>query len=156
MDYEGIKFQVVEIPAIVKNFLEKEEGPMLMNVIRHADLIILTFNKPQEKKLLDNELYEIKVKKIIFDKLENFREKIWFNLGLIKIFTKQPGKKPDFPPVALKKGSNIRDLAEHVHKDFIKKFRFARVTGKSAKFPDQQTGLNHKLKDNDIVELHLK
>ena len=39
---------------------------------------------------------------------------------------------------------------------FIKKFKFARVWGKSVKFNGAQVGLNHKLKDNDIVELHLK
>lgn len=156
MDYGGIKLQIIEVPPIVKNFIKQEEGPMLMNVIRHADLIILTFNNPEEKKLLDKELYEVKVKKIIFNKIENFKDKIWSSLNLIKIHTKQPGKKPDFPPVALKKGSTIRDLAEHVHKDFIKKFRFARLEGKSAKFKGQQVGLNHKLQENDIVELHLK
>jgi len=47
-------------------------------------------------------------------------------------------------------------MAEQVHKDFIKKFRFARIWGKSAKFPGQMCGINHKLKDDDIVELHLK
>src|SRR3989344_7006043 len=141
MDYGGIKLQVIEIPAIVENFLEQEQGPMLMNVIRHADLIILMFNNPEEKRLLDNELYDIKVKRLIFDNPENFKDKIWSNLDLIKIYTKQPGKKPDFPPIALEKGSKIKDLALHIHKDFIKKFRFARVNGKSAKFKGQQVGL---------------
>ena len=47
-------------------------------------------------------------------------------------------------------------MAAHVHKDFIRKFRFARIWGKSAKFDGQQVGIEHKLKDDDIVELHLK
>ena len=74
----------------------------------------------------------------------------------IKVKTKTPGKKPDYPPVPLKRGSTIKDLAEHVHKDFIKKFKFARVWGKSVKYDNQRCGLNHILKDDDIVELHLK
>ena len=77
-------------------------------------------------------------------------------LDLIKVYTKQPGKKPDYPPIALKKESAIRDLALHIHKDFIKKFRFARIWGSSARFPGQEVGLNHRLYDDDIVELHME
>ena len=75
---------------------------------------------------------------------------------LIKVFTKTPGKKRDWPPVALDVGSTIRDLAEAVHKDFIHKFKFARMWGKSARFAGQTQGLNHELMDDDIVEFHLK
>lgn len=53
------------------------------------------------------------------------------------------------------KSSTIKDMATHLHKDFIKKFRFARVWGSSSKFPGQSVGLNHKLEDDDIVEIHL-
>jgi ribosome-interacting GTPase 1 len=88
--------------------------------------------------------------------LDRLKEQIWQKLGLIKIFTKTPGKKKDWPPVALDSGSTIRDLAEFVHKDFIKKFKFARIWGKSARFPGQTQGLNHELMDDDVVELHLK
>ena len=106
--------------------------------------------------MLDKELSDISTKKIIYDEGKNYEDKIWNSLGLIKVYTKQPGKKPDYPPLALKKGSVIKDLAIHVHKDFIKKFRFARIWGKSARFEGQQVGLNHKLIDEDVVELHMK
>jgi len=83
-------------------------------------------------------------------------EKIWNHLGLIYVFTKTPGKKKDWPPVALKKGSNVHGLALHVHKDFIEKFKYARVWGNSVKFDGQQVGSSHILKSNDVVELHIK
>lgn len=127
-------------------------------MIKQAELIILFFNTPKEKKILDEELTktEIKIPILIYNKQENIGDEIWKRLDIIKVRTKMPGKKPDHPPVALKKDSEVRDLAEHVHKDFIKNFRFARIWGKSAKFEGQSVGLNHKLKDDDIVELHLK
>ena len=75
---------------------------------------------------------------------------------MIKVYTKQPGKEKDYPPIALKKDSTIKDLALHVHKDFIKKFRFARVWGNSVKFSGSRCSLIHILQDNDIVELHIK
>ncbi|MCD4666853.1 TGS domain-containing protein [archaeon] len=39
---------------------------------------------------------------------------------------------------------------------FLKKFRFARIWGKSVKHDGTNTGLDHILKDEDVVELHLK
>jgi len=156
LDHKGIKLQIIEIPSIVENFMETEQGPSFLNIINQADLIVIFFNNPKEKGLLDKELSDITVKKIIFDKLENFDEKIWRALDLIKVYTKQPGKKPDYPPIALKKESAVRDLALHIHKDFIKKFRFARIWGSSARFPGQEVGLNHRLYDDDIVELHME
>jgi len=75
---------------------------------------------------------------------------------MIKVYTKEPGKKPKFPPIALKKDSTIKDLAKEIHQDFIKKFKFARVSGNSVKHQNQRCGLNHKLEDEDIVELHIK
>ena len=90
------------------------------------------------------------------DDVEDIKQKIWSRLGKIYVFTKQPGKKKDFPPVALEKGSNIEILALKVHKDFVKKFRFARIWGPSAKFDGQQVGLNHVLQEEDIVEFHMK
>ena len=43
-----------------------------------------------------------------------------------------------------------------MNKDFLKKFRFARIFGKSAKFNGQSVGLDHTLEDEDTVELHMK
>ncbi|MAG52386.1 MAG: hypothetical protein CMH62_00315 [Nanoarchaeota archaeon] len=156
LDYKGIKIQIIEIPAIVENFSSTEDSKALLGIIKSCDLIIFLFNEPSEKTILDRELSSIKIKKIIYIEKENIKEKIWSNLNLIKVYTKEPGKPKAFPPVALEKKSKIKDLAGHVHKDFIKKFRYARVWGKSAKFKGMQCGLNHVLKDDDIVELHLR
>ena len=67
-----------------------------------------------------------------------------------------PGKPKDFPPVALKNNASIHNLAEYVHKDFIKRFRFARIWGKSVKYDGATVGLDHKLKEGDVIEFHLK
>ncbi|PIX43590.1 GTP-binding protein, partial [archaeon CG_4_8_14_3_um_filter_38_5] len=40
-----------------------------------------------------------------------------------------------------------------IHKDFVKNFRYAQVWGKSARFPGQKLGINHELKDEDIVTI---
>lgn len=88
--------------------------------------------------------------------LGEIKNKIWENLNLIRIFTKTPGKEKDWPPVAMKNDSTINNLALVIHKDFLRKFKYARVWGNSAKFPGQRIGLDHVLEDNDIIEIHTK
>ncbi len=156
LDYKGIKLQIVEIPAIIENFHETELGPSLLSIMKQSELIILTFNTPEEKRLLDKELANINVKRIIYNGEEEFEERIWNSLDIIKVYTKQPGKQKDYPPVALKKGSAVQDLAEIVHKDFVKNFKYARITGKSVKFENMRCGLDHILADEDVVEFHTK
>ena len=69
---------------------------------------------------------------------------------------KQPSKETDKEePLIIKKDSTIKDVCRKIHKDFLKKFRFARVWGKSSKYPGQKFNLKHTLEDEDVLELHL-
>lgn len=156
LDHHGIKLQIIEIPAIIENFEYSELGPTLLAIIRQSDLLIITFKDKEELKFIDKELQGIDVKRIYYYKQEDINDLIWNNLDLIKVYTKQPGKEKDYPPIALKKGSKVRDLAAHIHKDFLRKFDFARGWGKGSKFDGQRIGLGFKLEDEDIVEFHLK
>ncbi|MBW2963264.1 50S ribosome-binding GTPase [Candidatus Woesearchaeota archaeon] len=156
MDIEGIKIQIVEIPAIVQNFEDTELGPTFLGIARTADLMVLMFNNIEERKLLEKELNDVDTPRMYFNRDQDPKKQIWQNLRIIKVYTKEPGKKPTFPPIALKKSSVIKDMAGRIHKDFLKRFSYAKVWGKSAKFPGQMCGLNHKLEDGDIVEIHLK
>jgi len=88
--------------------------------------------------------------------VDDFKEASWNMLDLIYCHTKQPGKQKDYPPVAMKKGTTVKGLATLLHHDFIDKFRYARVWGKSARFSGQRVGLNHILQEEDVIELHLK
>ncbi|MHC1605492.1 MAG: OBG GTPase family GTP-binding protein [Candidatus Methanofastidiosia archaeon] len=88
--------------------------------------------------------------------IENIKEKIYQIADIIRIFTKTPGEKPAYPPVALKKEATVLDVAKKVHKAMVKNFRYARVWGKSVKFGGQRVGEDHILADGDIVEIHMK
>ena len=155
LDYYGVKLQIVEIPAIVENFENTELGPSMLAIIKQSDLLIITFKNKDELKLINNELADIDLPRIYYYNQDDIKDLIWKNLNLIKVYTKQPSKKPDYPPIALKKNYVIKDLAENVHKDFLRKFDFARVWGHS-KFQGQRVGLKYILQDEDIVEFHLK
>jgi ribosome-interacting GTPase 1 len=158
MDYKGIKIQIVELPAIVKDFEGSVMGPTYSGILKQSDLMVLLFDTVKDKNFLDKELSEVKTKRTIYNdqEAEKFKGVVWKMLDVMKIYTKQPGRVKDQPPMAFKKGSTLRDVAKKVHKDFLKSFKYAKVYGKSAKFKGQMVGLDHILQDDDVVELHLK
>ena len=79
---------------------------------------------------------------------------IYEALGVIRIYTKVPGQKPDLTePVVVKKGSTVEDVAESVHKDFRTGLKYAQVWG-SGKFDGQKVKRQYVLQEGDIVELH--
>jgi len=59
-------------------------------------------------------------------------------------------------PLIVKDDSTVRNVCNNLHRDFVRKFRFARVKGPSAKFDWQRVGLNHLLKDGDILSIIVK
>ena len=74
-------------------------------------------------------------------------------LGKVIVYTKKPGGKADYEtPLGLPIGSTIKEAARHLHKDFEKKLKFARVWG-SARFPGQRVSKDYELKNKDIVEI---
>ena len=83
---------------------------------------------------------------------------IFRKLNFIRVYCKEVGKKADLDvPMIMFKGATIKDLCEKLHRDFVNKFKFARIWGPSAKFPGQELKrLEHALVDGDIVELHLR
>ena len=73
------------------------------------------------------------------------------------MFLKEAKKDPDFKkPLVLKKGNSIRDVCIKIHKDLLKKFKYAKIKGKSVKFDWQRVGLNHIVEDNDIIEIYAR
>jgi len=87
--------------------------------------------------------------------LEAVKQKIWEKLNFMRVYLKKIGKNPDLKePLIMNAGCTIEYVCKKIHNRFIKDFRYARVWG-SSKFPGQKVGIDYKLKDKDIVELHL-
>ena len=89
--------------------------------------------------------------------IEELKELIYNKMGLIRIFLKEVNKKADMEePLIMFKGCTIRDVCLKLHRDFVDKFKFARVWGESAKFDGQLfRKLDKVLLDRDVLELHL-
>lgn len=85
--------------------------------------------------------------------LEELRQKIFDLLGVVRIYTKAPGKEPDrSAPFILKKGSTVLDLAEAIHRDLPRLMKGARVWG-STRFSGQAVTRDYVLADGDTVEI---
>ena len=147
LDYHKIKIQLIEIPSTF--------GSEYLGIAKNADLIALIYKNEKEKNDLLDMLKDnfIRVKHIETrqrDSFDSIKEKIWSALEMIIVYTKNRKK---LSPMALPKGSAIKDFAQRIHKDFIKHFRFARLwRNKNMK----QVGLNYILEDGDVIELHMK
>ena len=88
---------------------------------------------------------------------EELEELIFRRLEFMRVYCKEIGKKADMNvPLIMRKGNTLKDMCIKLHKDFVSKFRFARIWGKSARFPGMPVRkLEHVLQDNDIVEIRL-
>jgi ribosome-interacting GTPase 1 len=86
---------------------------------------------------------------------EELRKEIYQLLDIIRVYTKVPGKEPDFTePVVLKKGSKVEDVALSIHQDFVAKLRYAKIWG-SGKFDGQMVKRDYQVNEGDVVEMHI-
>ena len=90
-------------------------------------------------------------------RLDKLREEVFSRLRLIRIYMKPVGKPVDYDePMILRKGDTIGTVCKRLHRDFEEKFRYAVVSGSSAKHESQHVGLDHILHDKDILTVVIK
>jgi hypothetical protein len=101
-----------------------------------------------------SDLPALRVSAVAGTGLEDLRRRLFADLGVVRVYAKEPGKKPDLErPFVLPAGSTVHDLARHVHKEIAERLRYARLWG-HARFEGQQVERHHELADRDVVELH--
>ena len=89
--------------------------------------------------------------------LEGFKKTIWEKLSLMRIYMKRIGKDPDMKePLIITSPATVQDIANKIHREaFGSKLKYARIWGKTARFPGQKIGNDKILQDEDVVELHI-
>lgn len=93
--------------------------------------------------------------------LDRFRREIFDLLGLVRVYTKPPGKKAELTaPYVLRRGQTVIDAARLVHKDFAEHLKFARLfraghAGSHSQPEGMMVERGHVVEDGDILELHL-
>ncbi|MFH1770342.1 MAG: GTP-binding protein [archaeon] len=123
-----------------------------LTIITKADLI----SDVILKKIMKEARADLAVSATKSQGIEVLKEQIFQKLNFMSIYMKEPGKEADMKvPLIVFRGFTIRDVCNKLHKDFVRLFKFARVTGPSAKFSGQKFMLNHVLKDGDVLEIHV-
>jgi len=183
LDYGGVKAQIIDLPSIGSENFESSivhTADCLLIVLENIQQLeeayshiknpkaskIITINKTD--LLSDNDLRKLnatlKSKKInglaisctTNHNIEQLKEKIFRQMHVIRVYTKEPGKPKTSLPITLPENSTVKDAAESIRKSFSHQIKETRLTGPSSKFPNQRIGLTHKLKDLDTVEFHTK
>src|SRR2546422_6253590 len=86
--------------------------------------------------------------------VEDLRLTLFGLLGVIRVYSKPPGRKADnSTPFILRRGATVLDAAEAIHKDFVARLKYARLWGKD-EYQGQMVGREHVLEDGDVLELH--
>lgn len=179
MDYEGANIQLIEIPAIESEYYDKgvvnaadsililitdfeqlKETEERLGKAYGKRLIIYNIkNKEENLRKIESTLKSKKYNFVILnlefpnqDSLNELKEKLFFSFGKIRIYTKEPGKEKSNRPIILEQNATVQKVAEKILKGYSKNIKETKIWGPSSKFPGQKVGLQHKLRDLDVVE----
>jgi hypothetical protein len=181
MSHDSVQIQLIEIPAIESEFYDKGivyTSDVILILINSLDEIneieknlktqakkIIVFNKidkldsKEKRKIKENLKSKYRNYKFILvstktqENLDELKNLIFQGFDKLRIYTKEPSEETNRKkPMILNPNSTIKDVAEKILKGFSNKIKQTKIWGPSSKFPGQVVGLNHKLKDLDIVE----
>ena len=150
----------LDIDRLVDGIMDNRVYMPSITVVNKADLIEPDYKETVFENLREHHLDPEEVTFISAEAekgLEGFKERIWEQLGLIRVYMDKPGRGVDWEePLVVPAGSTIDDALSKLGGDFEERFRFARVRGDSAKHDGQQVGRDHELADEDVMKLILR
>ncbi len=179
MNYNGVGIQIIEVPAIESEYYDRgiaNSADTILVLIANLSQIpeiekkiervpgkrIFVFNKidlfsEEEKRKISATLQSKKYDFVLIstktgEGIEKLKEKLFQSFGRIRVYTKEPGKEKSHRPIILFPESTVKGVAEKILKGFSSKVKETRIWGPSSKYSGQVVGLNHKLKDLDVVE----
>ncbi len=124
-------------------------------VVNKIDLVSSDYVKQLQTKLPGWKLIPISAEKGVG--LTRLKDEIYSTLRFMRVFLKPQGKDADMvDPMIVKQDSDVGMVCDAIHRDWRKRFRYANVWGPSAQFPGQKVGLDHPLKDSDVLTIVLR
>jgi hypothetical protein len=172
MDYEGVKIQLVEIPAtfdaesmsiartcdMLLLLLDATNDPaaqlgelsaLLEKHGMHEKQLMIVVNKSDERR----PLHGISISAKTGEGLQRMKEEVWKRLRLIRIYTKSPNGAAATKPLTMHERATVEQAVRQVHKQMLKDFKFARIFD-DTRFSGKKVGLEYILKDRDVLEIH--
>ncbi|MFC1625675.1 GTPase [Patescibacteria group bacterium] len=78
--------------------------------------------------------------------IEEFKDKLWDNLKLVRVYLVREGEEPSFNnPIIAKEGEMLKDIAEKIGEEFAQAKKSAKIWGTQARFPGQEVSLSTKV-----------
>ena len=75
-------------------------------------------------------------------RMAEIKDRMYDTLGFMRVYLKPQSEAADLEePLIIRQGSTIEDVCRKLHRDFVDRFRYARVWGHSVKHPGQRVGL---------------
>lgn len=98
----------------------------------------------------------IPVSALTGENLDEFRWAVFDALGVVRMYSKPPGKPPDLTrPYILRRGQTVLEAAGLVHRDFAEKLKFARLYRLNGEPSGLMVDRTHVVEDKDILEFHI-
>ena len=124
-------------------------------IVNKIDLVGKDYLRELRQKLAGWPLLPISAMKGLG--LDRLKEEIYDALRFMRIYLKPQGKEADMTdPLIVKEASTVGMVCDAIHRDWRRKFRYANVWGPSAVFPGQRIGLDHVLRDGDVLTVILR
>jgi small GTP-binding protein len=139
---------------LIDIFIENRVYVPAVVVVNKIDLLTASELQQKINVIKKRDCKVISISALKGSGIDELREVIFSELRFIRVFMKPVGKKADMnEPLILKIGNTVEDACNKLHRDFKDKFRYASVTGPSAKHDIQKVGLDHVLHDGDILTI---
>ena len=148
---EVIIREELDLDRFIDGLMDNRKYVPGITVVNKEDLI------SEEKRQEYSEKYDLLISAETGKNMEELKDLMFEGIGLIRVYMKEKGEEPDREePLILREGDTVEDALDHLPGDMDDRFKHARVTGQSSKFPDQKVGREHELMDEDILELNLR
>jgi small GTP-binding protein len=148
------KFRDIVVEFHGKATLEEFETALISNVITKPAIILINNANVKEGSYDFDGLEYVNIYSLDSIDKEEVGRKLFESSGMIRVYTKEPNEDhPSNKPLVVKKGTTAIEVAEIIHKDLARLFKYARVWGKSVNYPGEKVGPKHVLEDGDIIEI---
>lgn len=141
----------VDLDRFIDGLMKNRKYLPAITVVNKADMLDDNTEEEYENR------YDLLVSAKKGKGLQELEDLMFEKLGLIRVYMKEKGEDPDKDdPLILREGDTVESALSELPGDMKERFKKAKVTGPSSKFPEQKVGVEHVLKDEDVLELNLR
>jgi small GTP-binding protein len=148
---EVIIREQMDLDRFIDGLMRNRKYVPAITTVNKADMLTDEQREEYEEK------YDLLMSAETGEGLDELKDQIFEGLSLIRIYMKEKGEEPDKDdPLIMTEGTTVEDALDELPGDMRDRFKDAKVTGESSKFPKQKVGMEHELADEDILQLNLR